>query len=106
MIGIDEPEADRFNMADPIMGWLISILAEDNQVRVFRLSALRNLTIQDTQSDHDLQYFLDTSMGEDTRRTVAVRLGAGDHDLVVSYVAPSPTWRVSYRVIAESSENK
>ncbi len=77
----------------------------DGSVRVFRFKLLRSLRIEDPQSKRDLTYFLDTSMSEDDRRTVYVRLSAGDHDLFVSYVAPTPTWRVSYRVIAESDES-
>ncbi len=32
-------------------------------------------------------------------------MSEGEHDLVVHYVAPSPTWRVSYRLVAETDEN-
>jgi len=84
----------------------LSLLAEDNQVHVFRLDDVRTIQIQDSQSSHDLSYFLDTSMSEDDRRTVTLRLSEGDHRLVVSYVAPSPTWRVSYRIVAESEEGQ
>jgi hypothetical protein len=69
------------------------------------LGALRALHIEDAQSEHDLAYFLDSSMSEDARRTVHVRLSEGDHQLVMYYVAPSPTWRVSYRLVAESDES-
>ena len=87
---------------DPISTVLVTMLAVDGQVRVFRLDTLRSFIIHDEQSDHDLSYFLDTSMSEDSRRTVNVRLTDGEHDLVVYYVAPSPTWRVSYRLVAET----
>ena len=87
---------------DPISTVLITMLAVDGQVRVFRLDTLRSFIIHDEQSDHDLSYFLDTSMSEDSRRTVNVRMTDGEHDLVVYYVAPSPTWRVSYRLVAET----
>jgi hypothetical protein len=83
---------------------VVLILARDGQVRVFPLDTLRAISVQDAQADDDLSYFLDTSMGEDTRRTIQVRLSEGDHQLVVYYVAPSPTWRVSYRVVAESAD--
>ncbi|MBI1282471.1 MAG: hypothetical protein GC179_30370 [Anaerolineaceae bacterium] len=105
VIGIDDPprpnpQSSVSNLAEE----LISVLADDGQVRVFRLGALRALRIQDAQSSHDLTYFLDTSMSEDVRRTVNVRLSAGEHQLVVYYVAPSPTWRVSYRLVAEEDK--
>ncbi|MBA3869495.1 MAG: hypothetical protein H0X30_10100 [Anaerolineae bacterium] len=100
VIGIDDPpntQAETSGLTDE----LVSVLADDGQIRVFRLGALRALRIQDAQSSHDLTYFLDSSMSEDVRRTVNVRLSAGEHQLVVYYVAPSPTWRVSYRLVAE-----
>jgi hypothetical protein len=82
----------------------VSLLTEQG-VQVFELNSLRNIKIADDQSAHDLDYFLDTSMSEDDRRVVTVRLSEGQHDLAVYYVAPSPTWRVSYRLVAESEED-
>lgn len=103
IIGLDDPSEMRGNLEE-LPDALISILAESGVVRVFRLSMLRGIQIQDSQSEHDLRYFLDTSMSEDDRRIINVRLSEGEHDLVVHYVAPSPTWRVSYRVVAETDE--
>ncbi len=86
-----------------IRGANITILT-DSGLRIFPLDALRTIKIADDQSAYDLKYFLDTSMAEDDRRVVTVRLSEGQHDLAVYYVAPSPTWRVSYRLVAESEE--
>lgn len=84
---------------------LVSIVSDiDGQVRVNQLRRLRGVRILDDRAAHDLLYFLDTSLDEDVRRTVTLRLSPGRHDLVVYYVAPSPTWRVSYRLVAESDE--
>ncbi len=83
----------------------VAVLEEAGQVRVFDFVQLRAVTIHDEQSGHDLRYFLDTSMSEDSRRTVTVRLSAGEHDVAVYYVAPSPTWRVSYRLVAETDDS-
>ncbi len=79
----------------------VSVLIEGRGIVTFDWMTLRGLQILDAQAAHDLTYFLDTSMSEDTRRTVNVRLNEGEHQLVVYYVAPSPTWRVSYRLVAE-----
>lgn len=108
MIGLDQVAGEQETgllAGDPVAAVLVSALAEDGQVYVFRLDALRALRVHDAQSEHDLSYFLDTSMAEDTRRAVTVRLSEGQHDLVIHYVAPSPTWRVSYRVVAESASD-
>ena len=79
----------------------VSMVIDGAGVVSFDWDAVREVQILDGQSVHDLAYFLDTSMSEDTRRTVNVRLNEGDHEVVVYYVAPSPTWRVSYRLVAE-----
>ncbi len=82
----------------------VSLVIGGSGIVSFDWTALRGLQILDAQSTHDLTYFLDTSMSEDIRRTVNVRLSAGSHELVVYYVAPSPTWRVSYRLVAETDK--
>src|SRR5690606_28714599 len=83
----------------------VSIVREPgNEVATYRLSDVRSLRLLDARAEHDLHFFLDTSLSEDLSRTVAVRLSEGSHRLVVYYVAPSPTWRVSYRLVAETDE--
>lgn len=84
---------------------VVGIAGADGQVRFFPLDLLRGLQIHDPQSTQDLGYFLDTNMQEENRRSVHVRLSEGVHDLVAQYVAPSPTWRVSYRVVAEAGKD-
>lgn len=96
LVGLDLGEGD-----DPLADTLTSILADDGEVQVHRLKTLRSLMVLDEQAAHDLTYFLDSSLREDLRRTVSVQLTPGKHRLSVSYVAPTPTWRVSYRVVAE-----
>ncbi len=103
LIGMDHVTRTERNLGiTPADEAQVALLADSGEVRVFRLMTLRALQIHDTQSARDLAYFLDTSMTEDNRRVVTVRLSAGEHDLRVYYVAPSPTWRVSYRLVAES----
>lgn len=102
VIGIDEPTVTGLEGSDTTE---IVMQSEAGPMKIFPLVALRTLTIHDSQSEHDLSYFLDTSMSEDSRRSVNVRLSEGEHDLAVYYVAPSPTWRVSYRVVAESDDD-
>jgi hypothetical protein len=97
LVGVDVEDEERIERS------LVSVISDsDGKVRVFRLRSLRGVSIRDERADHDLHYFLDTSMSEDVRRQVTLRLSGGSHKLVVYYVAPSPTWRVSYRLVAES----
>jgi len=52
----------------------------------------------------ELERFLDAGRRADGSQTVSLRLTPGEHDLAVSYLVPAPTWRVSYRVVAESDD--
>jgi hypothetical protein len=79
---------------------LIVLLDEEGDVHFFPLEKLLSLYILESNLRQDLNYFLDTSMSEETQCAVTVRLTEGQHDLFLSYVAPSPVWRVSYRLVA------
>ncbi|MDX2140576.1 MAG: hypothetical protein SF123_21015, partial [Chloroflexota bacterium] len=103
VIGIDEIVNQSGEIPQPA---LLTLLEDGGQVRVLRLDAVRALRILDTQSSDDLSYFLDTSVGDDNRRSVHIRLSEGEHQLAVFYVAPAPTWRVSYRLVAESDDGR
>lgn len=97
VIGLDEASQEE----QPAQ---VAVLVDEKRVRVFPLPALHDLAIEDDLSGHDLRYFLDTTVGEDTRRLVTIQLSPGDHDLLMNYVMPSPIWRVSYRLVAETLE--
>ncbi len=101
VIGLDIAQGAEMGPRDA----LVSLASGQDAVRIFRLGEIAGVQIHDERAEHDLHYFLDTSMSEDLRRTVSVRLSEGHHELVVYYIAPSPTWRVSYRLIGEIGEN-
>lgn len=105
IIGLDEPpDIHHLQNADTDTA-RIAILDDQEQIHVYPFSHLQAITIHDPQSKHDLSYFLDTSMTEESQSTVHIRLSDGDHQLVVNYVIPSPSWRVSYRIIAETDDD-
>ncbi len=100
LVGIDLAEKDGLNDS------LVSIVRDSSsEVVVYRLKTLRAVAVLDAQAAHDLHYFLDTSQTQELRRQVTLRMTPGKHKLVVYYVAPAPTWRVSYRLVAESKED-
>ncbi len=97
LIGLDEaPERQ------PLASALVSLLGDDgNQARVFALGRVQGVDILDERGAGDLRFFLDTALSPETHRLLTIRLTPGEHDLSVSYVAPAPTWRVSYRLVVE-----
>ncbi len=84
----------------------VSVLQSDGHLRVHRLDHLRDLLITDAEANTDLTDFLANNQSESERRTVRVQLSDGDHNLHITYVAPSPNWRVSYRVIADTDADE
>ncbi|NDJ54537.1 MAG: hypothetical protein GYB68_15835 [Chloroflexi bacterium] len=105
MVGLEQLEATPY--PQPSKRHLVTIQMESGQIRVVDLEAVQALHITDAQASADLTYFLDTSMSEDVRRTIRVRLNDQEqHDVLVYYVAPTATWRVSYRIVAEAQEDR
>ncbi len=101
-VGVDLP-----GEREPLTATLLSIFVPAQAVvRALPVADIRQLHLVDSRAASDLAYFLDTSLMEDEKRSVTVRLGAGRSDLVVSYIAPSPVWRVSYRLVADEQEGK
>ncbi len=85
---------------------LLTLRTTDGALRMLDIAQLSGLILQEDTIAQDLLYFLDTLAGDEQHRTLNVRLTGGKHDLRVSYVAPSPTWRVSYRVVAEPNAER
>ncbi len=79
------------------------VLQHEFELYVIPLPELRGLTLRDERAAQDVQFFLDVSRTEQTRTTLTVRLASGNHDLELSYSAPSPTWRVSYRLTSDDN---
>ena len=97
LLGLDELP-DR----QPVGDSLISLLQDGNsQVQTVALSRVQSVTILDERGAADLRFFLQVSLTQENYRQVTIRLTPGAHDLSVSYIAPAPTWRVSYRLVAD-----
>ena len=102
LLGVDEaPERQ------PLATALVSLLRDETeQVGVVTLARVQGVEILDERGARDLRFFLQTALSQEAFRSVTIRLTPGDHDLSVSYIAPAPTWRVSYRLVAEPEEAK
>jgi hypothetical protein len=97
LLGLDElPERQ------PVAASLVSLLLDETeQVQTVGLGRVQGVEILDERGARDLRFFLQTALTQEDYRLVTVRLNPGEHDLSVSYIAPAPTWRVSYRLVAD-----
>lgn len=98
LLGLDELP-DR----QPLATALVSLLWDETaHVQTVPLGRVLGVEILDEQGAADLRFFLETTLGQETYRQVTIRLTPGEHDLLVSYIAPAPTWRVSYRLVLDA----
>ncbi len=97
LLGLDELP-DR----QPVGDSLVSLLQDqDSQVQTVALSRVQSVVIRDERGAADLRFFLQVAQTQEDYHEVTIRLTPGAHDLSVSYIAPAPTWRVSYRLVAD-----
>jgi hypothetical protein len=80
------------------------MLDDQDVVQSLTLDAITAVEILDERGASDLRFFLETALTQEQYRSVTIRLDQGEHDLSVSYIAPAPTWRVSYRLIVEEEK--
>jgi len=97
MVGLDASLG-----AESLAATLVSVLEDTgSQVTALAFSRVQSVEILDERGAADLRFFLETSRANDTKCQVGIRLSPGSHDLWVSYLAPAPAWRVSYRLVAD-----
>ena len=97
LLGLDEAGDEQ-----PIASSLVSLLSDGtSQVQVMALGRVQGVELLDERGAGDLRFFLQTALTQEDYRQVTIRLTPGEHDLSVNYIAPAPTWRVSYRLVAD-----
>jgi len=104
IIGIDYSD-NRQNFCHNL---LVISVSESNSITTFPLSDIKSFRINDEQALGDIKFFLEKSMAEKKKdeRTITILLDDEDHDLIVNYIAPTPAWKLSYRMIYEKEKNK
>lgn len=100
LLGLDDAP-----QGEPLDTARVSLLRDaSDSVGVVTLGRVRGVEILDERGIGDLRFFLETALTQEAYRSVTIRLTPGTHELSVSYIAPAPTWRVSYRLVAEPEE--
>ncbi|RKZ56555.1 MAG: hypothetical protein DRR08_21450 [Candidatus Parabeggiatoa sp. nov. 2] len=74
---------------------------DPSNIRLYSIAKVLGLSLHDERAATDVSFFLDVSQTEQTRSALMIRLSEGEHDLEIGYLAPSPTWRVSYQLVSE-----
>ena len=91
---------------DAFEDYRVSLL-DGEQLSVVLLSEIISLTIEDGDVVMQLDRRLDASAGEGMFQQVDLTLrltGASEHDLALSYVAPAPLWKPTYRIVLDDKK--
>jgi hypothetical protein len=94
LLGLDE------DVEKPLNTSLVPLLRDGEEtVAVIPIADVQSVELLEEEAAADLRFFLQTTLGRETHRSITVRLSPGGHDLEIGYIAPAPTWRVSYRLV-------
>ncbi len=86
----------------------ILILQEDGQVRSLDLAGVSGIKFGDPDLEQQLRDYLATLTASRSKEKKSIYFdstGAGPRSLSVSYMAPAPAWKTSYRLLLESGTN-
>jgi hypothetical protein len=84
-------------------------LLDGERMQVVRLSEVESIALSDGDLVMQLDRHLDASAGEGMFQQVELTLrlaGEGEHDLALSYVAPAPLWKPTYRIVLDEARGK
>jgi hypothetical protein len=79
------------------------LLQREDGLAVVPLAQVRGLTLHDQRAAADLAYVLDMPHTAEQNNALTLRFPPGHHELQLHYLAPSPTWRVSYRLVGDGA---
>ncbi len=99
VVGVELEDQDQLKR-----GLVVIFEPESKRVSSLRLDRLERVSLLDDVASDDLMYALRAASNQEERASAVLQLSKGSHDLSVSYIAPAPAWRVSYRLISDEKE--
>ena len=96
VVGVELEDRDHLER-----GLVVIFDAESKRVSSLRLDRLERVSLLDDVAANDLVFALRAASDQEERASAVLQLSEGNHDLSVSYIAPAPAWRVSYRLISD-----
>ncbi len=99
VVGVELEEQDQLKR-----GLVVIFEPESKRVSSLRLDRLERVRLLDDVASDDLMYALRAASNQEERASAVLQLSKGSHDLSISYIAPAPAWRVSYRLISDEKD--
>ena len=82
--------------------WRLTLKSDDGELKVYPISDIREIALQDRTLAIGLDQSLDVSLGAGNWKPVELKVrltGAESHDLVASYIVEMPRWKPAYRLV-------
>ncbi|HYF62058.1 MAG TPA: hypothetical protein VD886_04545, partial [Herpetosiphonaceae bacterium] len=97
VVGLDEPSEQ-----EPMSSALLTLYRADvRQIAIHKLGDVRGVQLLDAAAD-EVAWSLRSGADTAEARAATIQLDPGKHELLVAYLAPAPSWRVSYRLLVEN----
>ena len=99
IIGIEYRAMAAAGFSTNVEPWLL--LTTSQGMRTFNLKDISSISFKDPVIENDLNRGLDliaASRNSNSRQLMVNLPGSGGRDVTISYVIPSPVWKVSYRL--------
>ncbi len=80
----------------------LSIVTNNGEVRVFDLNPATSVRIEEKDVNEQVGKYLGmvaSTRDQDVRRMAISTAGAGDRELLVSYISEVPVWKCTYRIV-------
>jgi molecular chaperone GrpE (heat shock protein) len=94
LLGLEREDEDHLKRA-------LLAVSTPERVELVPLAQVSSLALLDDRANADLRFALESRRRDEERSSARVRL-SGPGEVSVSYIAPAPAWRVSYRVLARA----
>ncbi|MDQ2744922.1 MAG: DUF4139 domain-containing protein, partial [Chloroflexota bacterium] len=86
-------------------GSTLVLLVGEGTIRQIATGDISQLEMADGSTVREVGAYLDTVAGEEEGRALRITLDEPDRQVQVSYAAPSPVWRVSYRFVGNRDQS-
>ena len=100
IVGVET--VNRRSGRDPNEANMLSLLVDGVSLQSFDMLEIERIVFMDDSLKRDLQHLLDTlisSKKKDLRKLTIYARGIGVRDIMASYIAETPVWKTSYRML-------
>jgi hypothetical protein len=106
-VEVSKRENERTDETTEVM--TLSLVTDAGELRTFELTPATSVRILDRDLNEELnRYFtmVGSSRAKDVRRMTIATSGAGERELLVSYVSEVPVWKTTYRIVIPTDPSR